>query len=239
MNTWFQFKQFTVHQEKTAMKVCTDACLFGAWVANKIELKEINADNILDIGCGTGLLSLMLAQKTKAQIDAVEIDKNAFEQAKENINLTEWKEQINIHHGSIIDFKSTKKYDLIICNPPFYENQLKSVDAARNTAMHATTLSYKDLIISVKNNLAQGGSVAVLLPYYAIIEFEEALLNHQLFIYEKCNVSHSPKHPYFRNMVIFSQVKKVSSEDSILIKNINNFYSEEFIELLKDYYLNF
>ena len=239
MNTWFQFKQFTIHQEKTAMKVCTDACLFGAWVANKIELKEIKAANILDIGCGTGLLSLMLAQKTKAQIDAVEIDKNAFEQAKENINLTEWKEQINIHHGSIIDFKTTKKYGLIICNPPFYENQLKSVDAALNTAMHATTLSYKDLIISVKNNLAQGGSVAVLLPYYAIIEFEEALLNHQLFIYEKCNVSHSPKHPYFRNMVIFSQVKKVSSEDSILIKNINNFYSEEFIELLKDYYLSF
>ena len=153
MNTWFQFKQFTIHQEKTAMKVCTDACLFGAWVANKIELNEINADNILDIGCGTGLLSLMLAQKTKAQIDAVEIDKNAFEQAKENINLTEWKEQINIHHGSIIDFKSNKKYDLIICNPPFYENQLKSVDSARNKAMHATTLSYKDLIFVLKNKI--------------------------------------------------------------------------------------
>ena len=239
MNTWFQFKQFTIHQEKTAMKVCTDACLFGAWVANKIELNEINADNILDIGCGTGLLSLMLAQKTKAQIDAVEIDKNAFEQAKENINLTDWKEQINIHHGSIIDFKCTKKYDLIICNPPFYENQLKSVDAARNKAMHNTTLAYEDFIIAAKNNLAPGGSVAVLLPYYAIKKFEETLSNHQIFICEKCDVSHSPKHPYFRNMVIFSQVKKVSSEDSILIKNINNFYSEEFIDLLKNYYLNF
>ena len=239
MNTWFQFKQFTIHQENTAMKVCTDACLFGAWVANKIELKEINADNILDIGCGTGLLSLMLAQKTQAQIDAVEIDKNAFKQAKENINLTEWKEQINIHHGSIIDFKSPKKYGLIICNPPFYENQLKSVDAARNKAMHATTLSYQDLIIALKNNLSQGGSAAVLLPYYAIKKFEETLLNHQLFIYEKCNVSHSPKHPFFRKIVIFSRVKKESSEYSISIKNNNNFYSEEFIELLKDYYLNF
>ena len=92
----------------------------------------------------------MLAQKTKAQIDAVEIDKNAFEQAKENINLTEWKEQINIHHGSIIDFKTAKKYGLIICNPPFYENQLKSIDAARNRAMHATTLSYVDLIFVLK-----------------------------------------------------------------------------------------
>ena len=239
MNTWFQFKQFTIHQENTAMKVCTDACLFGAWVANKIELKEINADNILDIGCGTGLLSLMLAQKTKAQIDAVEIDKNAFEQAKENINLTEWKEQINIHHGSIIDFKSPKKYGLIICNPPFYENQLKSIDAARNRAMHATTLSYEDLIIALKNNLAQEGSAAVLLPYYAIKEFEETLSKNQLFIYEKCNVSHSPRHPFFRKMVIFSGVKKESSEYSISIKNNNNFYSEEFIELLKDYYLNF
>ena len=239
MNTWFQFKQFTIHQENTAMKVCTDACLFGAWVSNKIELNEINADNILDIGCGTGLLSLMLAQKTQAQIDAVEIDKNAFIQAKENINLTEWKEQINIHHGSIIDFKSPKKYGLIICNPPFYENQLKSVNAARNKAMHATTLSYEDLIFVLKNNLSQGGSAAVLLPYYAVNKFEETLSNHQLFIYEKCNVAHSPKHPFFRKMVIFSGVKKDSLEYSISIKNNNNFYSEEFIQLLKDYYLNF
>ena len=239
MNTWFQFKQFTIHQENTAMKVCTDACLFGAWVSNKIELNEINADNILDIGCGTGLLSLMLAQKTQAQIDAVEIDKNAFIQAKENINLTEWKDQINIHYGSIINFISAKKYGLIICNPPFYENQLKSVDSARNKAMHATTLSYEDLIISLKNNLSQGGSAAVLLPYYAVNKFEETLSNHQLFIYEKCNVAHSPKHPFFRKMVIFSGVKKDSLEYSISIKNNNNFYSEEFIQLLKDYYLNF
>ena len=239
MNTWFQFKQFTIHQENTAMKVCTDACLFGAWIANKIELNEINADNILDIGCGTGLLSLMLAQKTLAQIDAVEIDKNAYVQAKENFNSTEWKEQINIHHESIVDFKSQKKYGLIICNPPFYENQLKSVDAARNKAMHATTLSYQDLIIALKNNLAQSGLGAVLLPYYAIKEFEETLSNHQLFIHEKCNVAHSPKHPFFRKMVIFSGVKKVSLEYSITIKNNNNFYSEEFIDLLKDYYLNF
>ena len=239
MNTWFQFKQFTIHQEKTAMKVCTDACLFGAWVANKINLNEINPDNILDIGCGTGLLSLMLAQKSQAQIDAVEIDKNAYIQAKENFNLTDWKEQINIHYSSIIDFKSPKKYGLIICNPPFYENQLKSVDAARNKAMHTITLAYEDFIIAAKNNLAPGGSVAVLLPYYAIKKFEETLSNHQLFICEKCDVSHSPKHPYFRSMVILSRVKKVSSEYSISIKNNNNFYSEEFIDLLKNYYLNF
>lgn len=239
MKTWFQFKEFTIHQENTAMKVCTDACLFGAWVANKIELNEINVANILDIGCGTGLLSLMLAQKTQAQIDAVEIDKSAFIQAKENFNSTERKEQINIHYGSIINFKSSKKYGLIISNPPFYENQLKSVDAARNKAMHATTLSYKDLIIALKNNLAQGGSAAVLLPYYAVKEFEETLSNHQLFIYEKCNVSHSPKHPFFRKMVIISRIKKVTTEYSMSIKNNNNFYSEEFIKLLKDYYLNF
>ena len=105
--------------------------------------------------------------------------------------------------------------------------------------MHATTLSYEDLIIALKNNLSQGGSAAVLLPYYAIKKFEETLLNHQLFIYEKCNVSHSPRHPFFRKMVIFSGVKKESSEYLISIKNNNNFYSEEFIELLKDYYLNF
>ncbi len=239
MNTWFQFKRFTVHQENTAMKVCTDSCLFGAWVARKLELKEIKAENILDIGCGTGLLSLMLAQKTTAQIDAVEIDEDAFIQATENLFLTAWKQQINVYHSSIINYTSPKKYDLIICNPPFFEDQLKSAEVARNKAMHATTLTYLDLTISIKNSLAKDGNAAILLPHNMVEKFEKFLNAEQLFIGEKLNVAHSPQHPFFRSCLLISRNKKDLSETSLAIKNAGADYSQEFTELLQDYYLNF
>lgn len=238
MNTWFQFKQFTIHQEKSAMKVCTDACLFGAWVAKKLEENKINADKILDIGCGTGLLSLMVAQKCEAQIDAVEIEKDAFEQAKGNISLCDWKLRINIHHSSVTNFKSSKKYELIICNPPFYENQLKSNNGARNKAMHATKLSYLELAVAVKNNIAENGFATILLPYTLVKKFENTLLTKQLFIDEICNVAHSPLHPFFRSMLLISCNKRKLKENSFSIKNTNNEYSKEFKELLNDFYLD-
>ena len=239
MNTWFQFKHFTIHQEKSAMKVCTDACLFGAWVAKKIEKNKIKAHNILDIGCGTGLLTLMIAQKSTEQIDSVEIDKNAFEQAEENIGLSTWKHRIKIHNNSITNFKSSSKYELIICNPPFYENQSKSNNDGRNKAMHTTTLSYLELADSLKKNLAENGFAAVLLPYSIVKNFQEILLLKQLFIVEKLNVAHSPLHPFFRIILIISERKSKLSEHSLSIKNTDMEYSTEFIEILKDYYLKF
>ena len=239
MNTWFQFKQFTIHQEKSAMKVCTDACLFGAWIAKKIEENKIKADNILDIGCGTGLLSLMIAQKSTAQIDAVEIDKDAFEQAVENINLSERKKRINIYHDSVTNFKSSKKYELVISNPPFYESHLKSNNDKRNKAMHATTLSFIELVNAIKNNLTDNGLCAVLLPCYSVKEFEKILLPQQLFIIEKTKVAHSPIHSFFRSILLISVVEKEMLEYVLSIRNIDKEYSKEFTELLKDYYLNF
>ena len=239
MNTWFQFKQFTIHQEKSAMKVCTDACLFGAWVAKKIEENKIKTDNILDIGYGTGLLTLMVAQKSTAQIDAVEIDENAFVQAEENIGLSTWKHRIRIYNNCITNYKSSNKYELIICNPPFYENQLKSNNDGRNKAMHATTLSYLELADSLKKNLAENGFAAVLLPYSIVKNFEEVLFTQQLFIVEKMNVAHSPLHPFFRSMLLISTIKEDLSKYSLSIKKSEKEYSTEFIELLKDYYLDF
>ncbi len=238
MHTWFQFKQFTIQQDKCAMKVCTDACLFGAWVSKKLETNEISGENILDIGCGTGLLSLMLAQKSVGKIDAVEIDEGAFEQAKENINATRWSESITIHHGSIVNFESLKKYDLIISNPPFYENQLKSEDKHRNVALHATTLSYFELVTAIKKNLAPNGIAGILLPYQCINNFDETLLNQKLFIVEKLNVAHSASHPFFRSLLLISNKENELWEDALSIKNADKEYSTEFKKLLKDYYLN-
>lgn len=238
MNTWFQFQQFIIHQEKCAMKVCTDACLFGAWVAKNLEENKISAEHILDIGCGTGVLSLMLAQKSEAKIDAVEIDDIAFQQAKENINLSVWSERISIHKSSIINYISSKKYDLIISNPPFYENQLKSESNERNKAMHDITLSYKELAVSIKKNLNKNGYAAILLPYSAVRKFEDIMSTMRLFVSEKFNVAHSPNHLPFRNILLFSAKTHAITEHLLTIKNLDKEYSKNFKELLKDYYLH-
>jgi tRNA1Val (adenine37-N6)-methyltransferase len=219
------------------MKVCTDACLFGAWVAHKISSKKISPKNILDIGCGTGLLSLMLAQKSAADIDAIEIDDDAFLQASENIALSSWKDRMKAHHQSIIDFHSPEKYDLVISNPPFYENDLLSADEGRNKAMHNAALNFESLSASIKNNLSESGIAAILLPYHRVATFEKALNSEGLFIHEKMNVAHSPKHPFFRSMLMIGFEKVNMQENNLVIRNKQNEYSEDFNFLLKDYYL--
>ena len=219
------------------MKVCTDACLLGAWVANKIENKDIVPQNILDIGCGTGLLSLMLAQKTNAIIDAVEIDENAFVQTTENTAISKWKNQINVFNEDIVRYTSAKKYDVIICNPPFFNNQLKSNNDDRNIAMHATQLSFVALAKAVKNNLSENGKAALLLPHNIVNEFMAIMENEQLYLNEQLNISHSTVHPFFRSVLLFRFIKQKQTQNTISIKDSNNEYSAEFKILLKDYYL--
>lgn len=219
------------------MKVCTDACIFGAWVAEKIAAGIIDPKNILDIGCGTGLLTLMLAQKTTSFIDAVEIDEDAYLQATENINDSLWVKRINIYHTSILDFAAVKKYDLIISNPPFYEHDLKSNDEGRNKAMHNEGLSFEGLSKAISKNLSEKGSAVLLLPFHRVPDLEKNLTGTGLFIQEKINVSHSPTHVPFRSMLIIGFDDKALAENNMLIRNESNFYSDEFKYLLRDYYL--
>ena len=135
-NQYFQFKQFTVQQDACAMKVTTDACLFGAWVANRINGLDLKGKHFLDIGTGTGLLSLMVAQQTDASIDAVEIETAAANQAQENFEQSPWNNKLFLHNSSIQTFIPQHKYDFIFTNPPFFFNDLKSKNHARNIALH-------------------------------------------------------------------------------------------------------
>ncbi len=236
-NTFFQFKQFTVHQDKCAMKVCTDACLFGAWVAEKVCDENWKLDNILDIGAGTGLLSLMLAQKlTNAAIDAIEINPDAAKQAANNFQSSLWSNRFNIIEADIKSIEATKKYDLIISNPPFFDNDLKSPHADRNLALHSSELSIEQLVRIAKNLSAKDGKFAVLLPFHRAEETEELARSCGFFSEEKILVRQTDKHPFFRVMFIFGKTGAPLKTSEIVIKQ-NNVYSPQFIELLRDYYL--
>ena len=228
-NTYFRFRQFTVHQEKTAMKVCTDACLFGAWITSEINSGRI--EKALDIGAGTGLLSLMVAQGSRAIIDAVEIDDHAFSQAVENFAASPWKERLNVHHCAIQEYDPGYRYDLVISNPPFYEQSLRSPDGRKNVAMHSTHLDAGELFASAKRLLAPGGTVAVLIPYSRGEVIEKIIKETGLYISKKVAVKQTEKHTPFRCMYMLKDVFSGFEERKITVKD------EEFNALLESYYL--
>jgi tRNA1Val (adenine37-N6)-methyltransferase len=237
-NNYFQFKQFTIQQEHCAMKVCTDACLFGAWVADKIKNKNSKVKSILDIGTGTGLLSLMLAQQTNAMIDAVEIDEAAAIQTSQNFETSPWKERLHVYHSSIQEFDqiTNQHYDLIISNPPFFENDLKGDNVKRNIALHSSELSLDELLNAIDTYLNNDALFAVLLPYHRSGYFEK-LARLRFFLHEKVLIKQTSNHNYFRSMLLFGTKKVETRESELIIREEDQQYSKNFTALLQDYYL--
>ena len=233
-NNYFAFKQFTVQQSDCALKVCTDACLFGAWASH--QLINNPPTSILDIGTGTGLLSLQLAQKLpSAVIDAVELDPAAAAQAAQNAAATNF--NIQVHNADIKNYGG-KKYQHIISNPPFFENDLKSEHALKNQAMHSTTLTLQNLFTCVNDLLEPLGSFSLLLPFARANEVEGLAQSHGFTVTHKAVVQQTPNHTPFRVMYIFSKTAFMvaASETSIVIKE-NESYTPAFTSYLKDYYL--
>jgi tRNA1Val (adenine37-N6)-methyltransferase len=236
-NTYFQFRQFIVHQEKAAMKVCTDACLFGAWVADHILQQKIKPAPILDIGAGTGLLSLMLAQSTTAAIDAIELDEQAAEQARDNFEASPWHERLQILQGDARLIHLGKKYSFIISNPPFFGNDLKSPDLQKNLALHSSELSLTELLSIIQKQLSTDGKFAVLLPWHRKNEFIQLAGKENFFPAEVMDVKQTATHACFRTMLLFSRNESLVKNDELIIRE-DTIYSVAFSYLLKDYYLN-
>lgn len=220
------------------MKVCTDACLFGAWCTRKMNEWVPDGKNILDIGTGTGLLSLMAAQKTNAMIDAVDLDAAAVNQAAGNFSTSPWKDRLNAVHASINDFEKTKEYDFIISNPPFYEDDLRSPDEGRTAAMHDSKLTLEQLVNAIGQHLSNDGYAAVLLPFPRTNYFETTAIRKGLHVVERAFVRQTSTHHFFRSMLLLSRYKPFEEvEEEITIHDDNRQYTPEFFELLKDYYL--
>ncbi|MGZ5255804.1 MAG: tRNA1(Val) (adenine(37)-N6)-methyltransferase [Flavitalea sp.] len=240
-NQYFKFKQFTIHQDRCAMKVCTDACLFGSWVASQLERNSENFNQqqrkiILDIGSGTGLLIMMLAQKIDANIYGIEIEPLCFEQLKENTSQNQWNERIQLYNDDIRNFQSEQPFDFIISNPPFFENDLNSSTSGEQLAKHSKELSLEELLGSIDRNLSTDGSFSVLLPYHRVDYFENMGIQKGFYPVRKMLVKQSEKHGFFRGMLTFSRTYRQCINEELSIR-INNEYSPQFIELLKDYYL--
>ncbi len=215
------------------MKVCTDSCIFGAYVSVK------NANHILDIGTGTGLLALMLSQRSEASMDAIEIDPIAAEQAKENVINSPWRNRIHVLTMSIQEYQvsANKKYDLVISNPPFYSNSLKSEKEKINLAYHSTSLNMKELVASVVSLLNTEGKFAVLLPPFESGLIRDVCASSGLYAEDILHIRDHDQSGVLREITTFSFIEKSITSKELIIKKEGQ-YSEAFINLLKPYYLN-
>ena len=252
-NPFFQCKEFIVHQQHTSMKVCTDACLFGAWVAKQPSL--VSSHFILDIGTGTGLLSLILAQvtdKNNTKITAVEIESQAAAEASSNFSISKWNERLSLVNDSIQNYTANftaaadenSLFDIIITNPPFYEGDLKSPDTNKNKAAHSTELSWSCLVEKSSCLLKEEGHFFVLVPTLRAYTMQKLAEANHMYLAEEVLVYNDAKHLPFRSFLHFQKSKQGLDKNltvlrnKIVIKNTDNSYSLAFTELLKDYYLH-
>ncbi len=236
-NTSFAFKQFTIKQDLCAMKVGTDAVLLGAWIIPN------GSSNILDIGTGTGIISLMLAQKSKAEIDAIDIDENAVIQAKQNISESKFSNNIIVNHISFQEFakNSDKKFNLIVTNPPYFEQSLKSSDQKRSHARHADVLPFEDLLDGVIKLLDPKGKFCLILPKLEAEKFRALAEKKGLHLSKLLRIkSRADKDTDKRHIMQFEFTPTEFSETTLVIEQQERHqYTSEYKELTKDYYVNF
>ncbi|MGN6293014.1 MAG: tRNA1(Val) (adenine(37)-N6)-methyltransferase [Chitinophagaceae bacterium] len=236
-NSYFRFKQFTVHQELAAMKVTTDACLFGAWVAEDLHRQSQAPDSILDIGTGTGLLSLMVAQQVGSAIDAVELDAAAAMQAERNFLQSPWSGQLRLLHADIREARLPYPYNVIISNPPFYEKELTASNRQKNIAHHDAGLVLRELIPIISGLLENAGSFYLLLPYKRLNEAFSLIAGSGLHLYRICKVRQSTGHSFFRVLIKGGRKYAEPEQEEMAIRTSENSYTREFRQLLGDYYL--
>lgn len=218
------------------MKIGTDGVLLGAWCPIKN-----NPISILDIGAGTGILSLMLAQRSNAeQIDAIEIDENAYEQCVENFEASPWSDRLFCFHAGLDEFmdEPEDEYDIIISNPPFYTDDYKSENEQRDLARFADAMPFEDLVEGAHLLLSENGIFAVIIPFKEEENFIALAKNWDLFPFKITRVKGTPTTETKRSLLAFSRTKKTSiAIDELIIETARHQYTDDYIALTKDFYL--
>jgi len=233
-NSYFQFKQFTIEQHRAAMKVGTDGVLLGAWA--NVE----NVESILDIGTGTGLIALMLAQRSTAQIDAIDIDEDAISDARFNFSHSPWDSRLALFHTALQDYAETtpKRYNLIVSNPPYFKHNRQTGNHARTVARQHETLNFRELLLGVSKLLRSEGHFAVVLPFEAENQFRIEALKHRLFTTRAIRLKPNHNKPFKRVLLQFQhQEDKLIEEELTIESNTRHVYTPEFSQLVRDFYL--
>ncbi len=230
----FRFKQFVVRQDRCAMKVGTDGVLLGSWVTTG------DATRILDIGTGTGLIALMMAQKSDAVIDAIDIDDEATAQAIENFHSSPWSARLNAISQSVQEFAShtQHRYDLIVSNPPYFMGAHPAPSEARNIARHMDdALSIEELTTCVTRLLNPSGRFCVILPYMEGMKFLEYAEAHGLYASHLTKVKTKIDKQEKRLMMEFERERKKLVEDELVIQEEDMSYSQHYIDLTREFYM--
>ena len=231
----FTFKQFSVNQDRCAMKIGTDGVLLGAWTP-----LINNPFSALDIGAGTGILSLMLAQRSNAsQIDAIEIDEDAYEQCVENCEASPWGDKLFCFHVGLDEFvdEPEDEYDLIISNPPFYTDDYKSDNSSRDLARFEDALPFEELIEAAALLLSDNGIFSVIIPYKEEERFVSMCKELDLFPLKITRVKGTPTSEIKRSLLAFCRIEQTALIDELVIEISRHNYTPEYIELTKEFYL--
>jgi len=234
----FRFKEFTVEQYKCAMKIGTDGVLLGAWVS-----VENYPETALDIGAGTGVIALQLAQRTShVSIEAVEIDEEAFVQASENFEGSPWADRLYCFHATFQELveeieEEEETYDLIVSNPPFYTDDYQSEDKARNSARFETSLPFSELVSGVARILSNEGVFATIIPFKEEEKFLDLALKVGLYPKRICRVKGTDTSPVKRSLLEFSKQDIQLEESELTLELSRHQYTQEYIDLVKDFYL--
>lgn len=232
----FQFKQFSLEQDRCAMKIGTDGVLLGAWAPI-----EHNPYSILDIGTGTGIIALMLAQRSHAeQIDALEIDEEAYEQATDNFENSPWNDRLFCFHAGLDEFmeEPEDEYDLIVSNPPFHQEDYKSNNEQRDLARFQDAMPFEDLIEAADLLLSENGVFAVIIPFKEEEKFLNLAHEYELYPVKITRVKGTPTTEIKRSLLAFSRNEIANFPlDELIIETARHIYTPEYIELTKEFYL--
>ena len=233
-NSWFQFQQFRVNQDRCAMKISTDAVMLGALADAE------SPAQILDVGTGTGVIALMLAQRfPDAKIQAVEIDSQAAAQALENFQTNTFSDRIQLWEGKFQEFESQQKYNLIVSNPPYFPDHLKSSDAQRNMALHTDELSFQDLLNKVTQLLVENGQFWLILPPRQMQDFQKEAGQNGLFPERKFTLQDKPGKRIQREICAFSRSQNEVETSAVFIKNEDGTPHETYANLVSGFLLGF
>lgn len=233
-NHSFAFKEFVVRQDKCPMKISTDSVLIGAWA------EVTKAKTILDIGTGTGVIALMLAQRSSAKIDAIDIDPKSVSQAEENFVQSKWKARLKAHYTSLQNFFPLKIYDVIVSNPPYFPCPLTHKEKEDAQARYTHTLSFADLADHVVRLLSPKGSFYVILPIHEGAYFTNEAEKKKLFLTSYTWVKTTTRKKFPKRILMrFESYKKKDLNDNLFVIQSDNRYTDEYKALTKDYYVHF